>query len=477
MADNKKIAADVLEAVGGKSNVSYVAHCMTRLRFTLKDRSKVDEGTLKRTTGVLGFQETGGQYQVIIGQNVPKVYNELCAMSGLAKQEAIDENLDTPAEKEKLTPKLVGKKILDYLSGSMVPLIPIFLTGGLSRAIASLIGPTLLNLVSAESDVYILFYDLIYNAAFSFIPLYLGYTAAKKIGATPVLGLFLGGIYMSPTFATMVTEGTQFTIFGIPVMMASYSQTVLPIVLSVPVLYLLEKGIRKIMPDVLTTVVTPFCTIIIMVPICFLVLGPIGRELGTLVSTGILALGDAGGPIRVIGMTIIGGIWQLLVITGMHIAIIQLAKIPLLEYGYEAFVYVASNAAMLGVWGMALGAFLRIRRKEEKSQNFGFLVSGAIGGVTEPALFGLALRYTRPLIGMIAGGAAGGLFLGLTNVVYYNSGGGSNILFLTAYLPGGQANVMFACIGFAIAFVVAAVVTYLFGFKKEDLDYLTEKTA
>ena len=102
MADNKKIAADVLEAVGGKSNVSYVAHCMTRLRFTLKDRSKVDEGTLKRTTGVLGFQETGGQYQVIIGQNVPKVYNELCAMSGLAKQEAIDENLDTPAEKEKL---------------------------------------------------------------------------------------------------------------------------------------------------------------------------------------------------------------------------------------------------------------------------------------------------------------------------------------------------------------------------------------
>ncbi len=475
MADNKKIASDVLEAVGGTSNVTYVAHCMTRLRFTLKDRSKVDEEGLKRMAGVLGAQETGGQFQVIIGQNVAKVYDELCAMSGLAKQEAIDENLGDASEPEKLTPKLVGKKILDYLSGSMVPLIPIFLTGGLSRAIASLIGPTLLGLVTEESDVYILFYNLIYNAAFSFLPLYLGYTAAKKIGATPVLGLFLGGLFMSPTFSDMVDEGTQFTILGIDVLMASYSQTVLPIILSVPVLYVLEKNIRKIMPDVLTTVFTPFCTMIIMVPIAFLVLGPIGRTLGSLISTAILAMGDSGGIVRVVGMTLIGGVWQLLVVTGMHIAIIQLAKIPLLEYGYESFIYVASNAAMVGVWGMALGAFLRIRRKEEKSQNLGFLISAAAGGVTEPALFGLAMRYTRPIIGMVAGGAAGGLFLALTNVIYYNSGGGSNILFLTAYLPGGQTNIIFACIGFAIAFVVAAIVTYFFGFKKDDLTYLTAK--
>lgn len=474
MADNKQIATDVLEAVGGAGNVSNIVHCMTRLRFTLKDRTVPNDDEVKDITGVLGVQEVSGQYQVIIGQNVGKVYEEICSMAGITQVAAIDENLDTPAEKEKLTPQVIGKRILDYLSGSMVPLIPVFLSGGLARAVASVIGPTLLNLVGPEDALYILFNDVIYSAAFAFIPIYLGYTAAKKLGATPALGMFMGGLLMCPTLVDMVKAGGEFSVFGIPMMMINYTQSVLPIVLCMPVLYFVEKFVRKIMPDVLTTIFTPFCTMLIMVPLGYLVFGPLGTEMGKLVSTGIFALGEGGGVMRVLGTTIVGGVWQLLVVTGMHVALIQLAKIPLLEYGYDPFVFVASNAALFAVFGMTFGAFLRIRKKSEKSQALGFFISGLIGGVTEPALFGLAFRYKRPMIGMIAGGAAGGFVAGLTNVVFYNAGGGSNFLCLLAYLPGGTMNFAMTCLSYGIGFIVAAVVTYFFGFEKKDLEKLTE---
>lgn len=475
MADNKKIAQDVLEAVGGKENVSKLVHCMTRLRFTLKDGSVPNDDEVKKITGVLGVQEVSGQYQVIIGQNVPKVYEEICAIGGFAKQAAVDENLDAPAEKQKLTPKTIGKAILDYLSGSMVPLIPVFLSGGLSRSVASLIGPTLFNLVPTDSTIYILFNDLIYNAAFAFIPILLGYTAAKKLGATPVLGMFMGGILMSPTLVDLVKAGGTFDIFGISVPMINYTQSVLPIVLAIPILWQVEKFIRKIMPDVLTTIFTPFCTMLVMVPVGLLVVGPLGTEIGSLISTGIFALGEGGGILRIIGTTFVGAIWQILVVTGMHVALIQLAKIPLLEVGYDPFVFVSSNAALFAVFGVCFGAFLRIRRKEEKSECLGFFISGLIGGVTEPGLFGLILRYKRPLLGMFAGGAAGGFLAGLLNVVFYNAGGGSNFLCLLAYLPGGTANMIATLVSYGVGFVVAAVVTYFWGFEKKDMEYLTTK--
>ena len=473
MADNKQIATDVLAAVGGAKNVDKLVHCMTRLRFTLKDGSIPVDEDIKRIVGVLGVQEVSGQYQVIIGQNVGKVYDEICSQAGLAKEAAIDECIDEDAPKEKLTLKSLGKKILDYLSGSMVPLIPVFLSGGLSRAVASVIGPTLLNLVGVEDPLYILFNDVLYNAAFAFIPIYLGYTAAKKLGASPALGMFTGGLLMCPTIVELVKAGGEFSIFGIPMEMINYTQSVLPIILSIPALYFIEKNVRKIMPDVLTTIFTPFCTMLLMVPLVFLVFGPLGTELGRLVSAGIFALGEGGGFLRVIGTTIIGAIWQLLVVTGMHVALIQLAKIPLLEFGYDPFVFVASNAALFAVFGMALGAFLRIRKKAEKSQCLGFFISGLIGGVTEPALFGLAFRYKRPILGMMAGGAAGGLVAGLTNVVFYNAGGGSNFLCLLAYLPGGATNFAMTLLSYGIAMVVAAVVTYFWGFEKSDLERLT----
>lgn len=180
MADNKKIAADVLEALGGKDNITFAAHCMTRLRFNLKDMELPDINAVKKVNGVIGAQISGGQFQVIIGQNVPKVYDELIKMSGLAKQESIDENLDASGVKTPLTPAAVGNAILNYLSGSMVPMIPLLLASGMFKTVAVVLGPTMLNLIADTSDLYVLL-NMLYNVTFYFIPVFLGFSAAKNI--------------------------------------------------------------------------------------------------------------------------------------------------------------------------------------------------------------------------------------------------------------------------------------------------------
>ena len=190
--DNKQIAQSVLELVGGASNVTTATNCMTRLRLTLKDNNLADVEKIKKVKGVLGAQFAGTQLQVIIGQNVPKVLDEFIAISGVARGAEVKENLDAP--KEKLTPKVVGNKILDYLSGSMVQLIPLLMGSGLFRTFAVILGPQMLNIVTETDPVYTFFYTTLFEAGMYFLPIYLGYAAAKKIGATPVLGMLLGGL-------------------------------------------------------------------------------------------------------------------------------------------------------------------------------------------------------------------------------------------------------------------------------------------
>ena len=292
--DNKQIATDVLELVGGAENVSVATNCMTRLRLTLKDNNKVDVEKIKKVKGVLGCQFAGAQLQVIIGQNVPKVLAEFVAISGVKQGEAVNENLDAPKEKFEL--KNLPNIILDYLSGSMTQLIPLLMAGGLFRTIAAVLGPTMLGVLSADDPTYTFLYTTLYEATFTFIPIYLGYAAAKKLGASPVLGMLLGGALMAPSVVSVATQegGGIISVYGIQIAAANYQQSVLPIILSVPVLYFIEKFFKKVMPDVLSTVFTPFCTMIVTIPIAFIVLAPIGNEIGTLIANALFGLADLG---------------------------------------------------------------------------------------------------------------------------------------------------------------------------------------
>lgn len=460
--NNEQIAEQVLEAVGGKENVVTVAHCMTRLRFTLKDMGLPNEEEIKKVKGVIGVVVSGGQFQVIIGQNVPKVYAALCAIGHFQVKEGIDENIDAP--KEKLTLKGVGTNILNFLSGSMVPLIPILMAAAMFKTVEMLIGPNMLGLVTAKSDLYILL-EFLYNAGFYFMPVYLGYTSAKKIGATPVLGMYMGGILIAPKLLELVTAGKPFTVFGIPCSLHNYSQTVFPILLSVVVLYFVEKLLKKIIPDVLSTVFVPFLTMVIMAPISLCALAPLGSFLGDYLGIALTAFGEHGGFIAI---AVVAALWEFLVMTGMHTALLMPVFAQLMAGNYDNFVLVASLTATFATYGMALGGSLRIKNKDEKSLSIGYFISGFLGGVTEPALYGLGFKYKRPFIGLMAGGILGGAYAGLMHVQVCSLGA-ANFLAVLRYVNAGTSNFVNAIIGLSIAFVSAAVATYLFGFTKEDL--------
>lgn len=417
--DNKQIATDVLELVGGAENDSVATNCMTRLRLTLKDNNKADVEKIKKVKGVLGCQFAGSQLQVIIGQNVPKVLAEFVAISGVKQGAAVDENLD--ASKQKFELKNLPNIILDYLSGSMTQLIPLLMAGGLFRTIAAVLGPTMLGVLSADDPTYTFLYTTLYEATFTFIPIYLGYAAAKKLGASPVLGMLLGGALMAPSVVSVATQegGGIISVYGIQIAAANYQQSVLPIILSVPVLYFIEKFFKKVMPDVLSTVFTPFCTMIVTIPIAFIVLAPIGNEIGTLIANALFGLADLGGIGILIVMAVLGAFWQLFVVCGMHMPVILLAQVQIIAAGYDPFVFVSTNCAMAAVWGCAFGAFLKMKNPDEKSLAIGYVISAIAGGVTEPALFGILMRFRRTMLGMFIGGAIGAVFSGLMGVTYY----------------------------------------------------------
>lgn len=462
--DNKQIALDVLAAVGGKDNITSVTHCMTRLRFNLKDLSLPDREQIKSIKGVLGVVESGGQFQVIIGQNVPKVYEHVCALTGLQSQAPVPENLDKP--KEKLTPKKIGSNILNYMAGCMTPLIPVMMASAMFKTLMVILGPDMLGLFGAESDVYILL-DFLYDGFYYFIPIFLGYTAAVKLGLNPGLGMYAGAILLVPDFVALVGNVESFKIYGLfNAPLNNYGQSVLPAVLSVWVLSYIYKFFKKIIPDTLSTIFTPFLSMVVMVPIEFCLLAPLGSICGDYLGSGMIAFGEFGGFIAV---AVVAAIWEYLVMSGMHVVLITFAITSLLSTGVDTFVLTAGGCATWSAIGMALGAFLRLKDKEEKSLAFGYFVSGILGGVTEPALYGIGFKYKRPFIAMSIGGALGGLYAGIMHVGTYVMGA-TNFLSVLGYVAGGTSNMVNGIIACLISLFGAAIATYMIGFTPADLE-------
>lgn len=468
MANNKQIAADVLEAVGGKSNVSFVTHCMTRLRFTLKDRTVPDAAAVKKLNGVLGAQESGGQFQVIIGQNIPKVYDELCALGGFSKQAAIDENLDgTQAE---LSLASIGKGIMNYLAGSMTPMIPVLLAAGLFKTIGVVLGPTMLGVMAADSDL-VRFMDMIYNAAFYFMPIYLGFNASRQIGLTPILGAFLGGMLIEPTFVSLAAEGTPLSVYGfLPCVPGAYAQTVLPILLTIPVAYAIERIMRKHLPDALQTVFSPFLTLGITLPVSLCLLAPMGSWLGNGLADVFEFLGTSGGIISIISGGLLAAAWVPMVITGMHMALIGIAQVAFLQAGFDPFIFVAINISLWPVFATQIATFLRLKLRDEKSACAGYLVAQLIGGVGEPFIYGMDFRYPKLFLCSMAGSFVSGAIALALGVTAYVAGLPSNLLSMLTFVGGGTENLLFACIAAAVGFAVSFAATWFFGFSKDEIE-------
>ena len=469
MADNKKIATDVLAAVGGAENVTTVAHCMTRLRFTLKDIDLPDTKAVQKIDGVIGAQVSGGQFQVIIGQNVPKVYDELCAMGGFAKQAAIDENLDPDAPKEKLTIKGVFNAILNYLSGSMVPMIPVLLCAGLFKTVGVLLGSTMLGVLADDSD-FIVLMDMLYNAAFYFMPVYLGYNAAKQLGVTPVLGAFAGGILIEPTFEELATAGSSFSVYGIPCTPSDYSSTVVPILLTVWAMSYIEKFFKKYVPDTLSTVFTPFLTMAVTVPIELCLMAPIGGWVGTGIGYALDFLGSSGGILTIVTVGLVAALWLPLVVTGMHITLAVLAVANFMVLGYDAVVFVGTTMCLFAGYGVELACFFKLRDKDEKSKALGYFISNIVGGVGEPFIYGIAFRYRKTFLCDMVAAFIGGALAAILGVTAYVVGAGSNALCIVAFMGGSTSNLVCGVIAAAVSFVLGFIFTWFFGFTEDELE-------
>lgn len=464
MSKYEQLASDILENIGGKQNVTYAAHCMTRLRFNLKDESKVNVEEIKKLKGVLGCQFSAGQFQVIIGQTVEHVYKAVCELGGFSMSDTLEE--DITQEKKKLTVKSIGSNILEALSGCVVPLIPLMMAASMFKMLVAVLGPSMLNVLAETDDLYTLF-TFVGDAGFYFFPIVLGYTAAKKFNVTVVIGMFLGCIMMHPTFTAMATEGAAFTVYGVPCNVQSYASTLLPIILSVWVMSYVESFFKRILPQALKTIFVPFLSIVVMLPVCLCVLGPIGSFIGNYICDFLLGLDQIPG-VGFIAVALIAALWEFLVISGMHVVFITTLVMVFAQSGQESLVSVAGCIASISVAGMLFGSFLRIKETEEKSLTMGYFIASIIGGVTEPGLYGNGMKFKKPFIGLIAGGFAGGLYAGIMHVTCYAMVPVASFIGLTAFAGGPASNMVHGLISCLIGFVVAAVVTYITGYSKDD---------
>jgi len=464
---NRQIATDVLAAVGGKDNVATALHCMTRLRLNLKDDGLADIDQIKKLPGVLTAMWSGGQLQVVIGQNVPKVHAAMIS-EGVKSGGTIDENLDGDTEKRPLTPKAVGEAILGYLSGSMVPMIPVLMCAGLFKTLAVILAPGMLGVVPEDSDVITLL-NFLYNAGFYFMPVYLGYNAANQLGVTPVLGAFMGGILIAPEFMEIAKAGTPFSVFGIPCAAGAYNSTVIPILLSVWVMSYVERIFRRFIPDMLATIFVPFLTMTVMVPISLCGLAPLGGFLGDGLGTLLFSFGSQGGVVAIIGGGIVAGLWVPMVAAGMHVTIIMLAQTAFVSTGCDSFFMVVTTLALWAAYGIELGSFLRLKNHEEKSLAFGYFFTNIVGGVGEPFIYGMLFKHPRLWVVNIVSAFAGGALAIALHVVQYNISVSSALNLLAFMGPSGD-NFVKAVICAAVAFATGVVVTYLFGFTAEEIE-------
>ena len=450
--DYKQLAATVLEKVGGKENVDKVVHCATRLRFTLRDVSKADTEALKKTKGVMSVINAGGQYQVVIGPDVAQVYQEVLSLGVESGADA------APAKTEKKSDENKLSRILEYIASMFQPIIPAITGAGLLKALMALF--SVMGVLDNSSQTYVILNSMA-DAAFYFLPVLLGSSAAKTFKCNQYTAMALGGVLVYPNFVNLISTaksaGEAVHYFGLPVTLASYSSSVIPILLGVWFMSIVEHFMQKISPKAVKFFTVPLVSLFVAGSVTILVLGPIGTWVGNLIAAFFSWLNSVAGwavP------TLVGITSPLLVMTGTHYGLIPIGINNLATAGFDTVVgpgMLTSNVAQ-GAAGLAVA--LRSKNKDTKQLAMSAGITGVLG-ITEPVLYGVNLKFIYPLISAMVGGGVGGLYLGITGVGRYASGS-PGLLVLPAYIGGGSmTNFINACIGTVIAMVVSFVVCFV----------------
>lgn len=454
------LAKEILEKVGGEVNVANVMHCHTRLRFNLKDNSIIDLEDLK-SLKVVGAQFSGEQLQIIIGPEVSEVYNEFIKLTGGVKEEQINENLENKP-KQKRTVKGMLSAGLDNIVGSIVPVLPILIASGIIKAIVLIL--TQMNLISADSPS-VTTLSFVADATFYFLPVFVGFFAAKKFGANMATGALIGAALIHPTFVGLVNEGVAQSIFGIPIYNTNYSSTIIPVILSVWVMSIIEKWISRFSPKSLRVILVPTLTLLIMIPMTFSVLAPLGAILSGAFGELLMFVDRVFG---VFGIAIFAAVVPWVIMTGMHLGVIPISLQSIATAGIDKLVLPAFLISNIAQGAACLAVGVKTKDSDLKSFAFSSAFSCIIPGISEPAMYGITLRYKTPMWASMFGSAVGGLYFGIMGagiLSFLNP----NIFAITGYVGTGvhSSNLMHALIGLAIAFVVTFATT-LFIYKPKE---------
>ncbi|MBH2810468.1 PTS glucose transporter subunit IIA [Serratia liquefaciens] len=446
--DYKQLGLEILLQVGGKDNVSKLTHCATRLRMEFNDDSKVQAKAIESLPGVISVVERGGQFQIVVGNNVQQTFR--------AMQKEIGDLSGRQSEKNSQARGRVISQIISVISTTFTPVIPAITGAGMIKALLAILKLT--GVIDAASPTYHLL-DTIADAAFFFLPVLLAYGAAIKFECNPILAMTIAGALLHPNLAQMLAAGTVIDFVGIPVRLADYAGSVLPIIFTVWLMSYIERFAEKVSPTMIKFFTKPMIILLVTAPLALVVVGPFGIFLNDLVAAG-AAIVD--GKASWLIPMLMGGLQPFLVITGTAWAMTPIATGQLSKNGFEMI-----NGPGMLASNIAQGAATLCVAFRTKNKNLRQLASSAgftaLLGITEPSLYGVTLKLRKPLIAAMIGGGCAGIYAGLSGLVRY-AFVSPGLAALPAFIGENPMNIVHALITCAIAIVVTFALTWMLGF-------------
>ncbi len=457
--DYVKTSKDIAEAVGGVGNIASATHCMTRLRLVLKDESKANDEAVKAIKGVKSVIKQGGQYQVVIGNEVSNLFKEFEKLGNFS---------EGSAEPEKPQGNPV-QRLFGFIAGCMTPLLPAMLGTGMIKVLLTIL--TTFGVLTDTSTTYILLYSLA-DSFFYFLPIFLGASIAKKMKGNVYLYMAIGAALCYPNLINLLANGTELQplgtflgmpctyLFGLPVIQATYTSSVLPMLLMAPIMKWVENFADRVSPNVLKAFLKPMLFCLICFPVVMYVVGPIGNVVGNGLANVFSMMYNAAPWLTV---TVLSAAMPFIVMTGMHYALIPLMTNNIALLGYDVIVIVTMMISNCAQGGASLGAAVKTKDTDTKSEGIASGISAILAGVTEPAMYGINLRYGKPMVGAVIGAGIAGLFAGLTGIKGYTMGGSPSALTVIQCIGGeqGMMGLYLAIAAVAIAVVISFVLSFI----------------
>lgn len=458
-----ELAQKIVRDVGGIDNVSFVTHCATRLRFSIKDKGLVNSNNLQQLPGVVGEQWSGNQCQVVMGLEVGDVYKQLTKLWP-ENTEVLKEDDSSLDKLKKTKTKSSGLDAFVALVVSIFqPLLPALAGSGLIRGLAIL--AVNIGWLTSDSTTYQMIY-LMTSSIFYFLPLAVAFTTAKRFDTSPIMALVVVGTLLLPDFTELVTGngGNTISVFGLPIAVFNYSSSVLAPIISVWVLSLFDHWLRKRLPHALDLSITPMITIFILSLITIGIIGPLSEYISIALANFVDWLTSIN---QAVTGAVVGGIWNILIMFGVHWAPNTIVIIPqIASEGKSSLIAYGANANF-GMAGAAFAVFLKTRNQELKNFSLSAMVSVFLSGIVEPAIYGIGVKYHSPLIAGCIGAACGGAFMGIFKTVGYSFvfGGLTTIPAFAGPTLGSYIA------GIAISFFVGMLLTLLLGIKNPEAEF------